>query len=109
MDLCLEILNEIDSSINLKYNKFYIGLTNKIGVNNFIVFRARKQHILVDAYGLDGDDKMEWHKKFEDSDITLLPDDSYSAIRLKLHMDELQKYRLLIKELFAFCYNKVLY
>ena len=76
VDTCLGILDEINPSLNLKYNKFYIGLTNQSGVNNFIVFRARKQHVLVDAYGLDANDKQEWHKKLEEAKFTLLPDDS---------------------------------
>jgi hypothetical protein len=105
VDACLEILREIDPSLNLKYNKFYIGLISQSGVNNFVVFRARKQYVLVYAYGLDANDKLNWHKKFEDAKIALLSDDSYDAIRFKLKKDEFQQNRQLIKDLFTFCYN----
>lgn len=107
VDTCLEILQEIDPSLSLKYNKFYIGLTGQSGVNNFVVFRARKQYVLVYAYGLDDNDKQEWHRKLEENKFALLADGSYDAVRFKLHKDELQQYRDLIKDLFTFCYKKL--
>lgn len=47
-DKLLSIINEkIDHSINLKYNKFYIGLERQGLTNNFITFKPRKNHIIV--------------------------------------------------------------
>lgn len=107
VDTCLEILREIDPSINLKYNKIYIGLTNRFGVNNFIVFRARKQqHVIVTAYGLNEDDKLEWRTKLDENDFSLLSDESYDAVRFRLHKEEVQQHRDLIKKLFTVCFNK---
>lgn len=105
VDTCLDILREIDPSLNLKYNKHYIGLTSSSGVNNFIVFRARKQHVLVTAYGLNEEYKQEWHKKLEEIELSLLSDESYNAVRFELHKDEVQQHRQSIKDLFTVCYN----
>lgn len=44
-DQLLEIANELDSSLKLKYNKFYIGLSRDGQPFNFITFRPKKNQI----------------------------------------------------------------
>lgn len=42
-DEALGLIQEIDSSYEFKYNKFYIGLTKRGITDNFVVFRPRKE------------------------------------------------------------------
>ncbi|QDZ88052.1 hypothetical protein [Priestia megaterium] len=47
-DKLLALIHEhIDKNINLKYNKFYIGLERKGLINNFITFKPRKMNIII--------------------------------------------------------------
>ncbi|MFC0475487.1 hypothetical protein ACFFHF_09515 [Robertmurraya beringensis] len=47
-DSLLEIIHEeIETNINLKFNKFYIGLERRGLTNNFITFKPRKDYIIV--------------------------------------------------------------
>ena len=43
VDECLGILKANNPKLELKYNRFYIGLTEDGRPNNFVVFRAKKQ------------------------------------------------------------------
>ena len=42
-DEMLKLVKECDPSLELKYNKFYIGLAREGQANNFVVFRPRKE------------------------------------------------------------------
>ena len=44
----METLIGIDSSLSLNYNKYYIGIRQSERPNNFVLFRPRKAHLLVD-------------------------------------------------------------
>ena len=47
-DKLLALIHEhIDKNINLKYNKFYIGLERMGLINNFITFKPRKMNIII--------------------------------------------------------------
>jgi hypothetical protein len=48
-DRMLELIrDEVDPSLTLKYNKHYIGLARDGVPDNFIAFRARKQHLVAE-------------------------------------------------------------
>lgn len=49
VDQLLGTIREVDPSAALKYNRHYIGLTREGQVTNYIVFRPRKQHVLVEC------------------------------------------------------------
>ena len=48
VDGLMETLIDIDSSLSLNYNKYYIGIRQSERPNNFVLFRPRKAHLLVD-------------------------------------------------------------
>ncbi|PYU11039.1 MAG: hypothetical protein DMG37_18250 [Acidobacteria bacterium] len=48
-DECLELLKEIDHTVSLTYNKYYIGLKQGNRPNNFVVFKAKKKFLRVEA------------------------------------------------------------
>jgi len=44
-DECLAIIREIERRLDLKYNRYYIGLASAAAPNNFVIFRPKKQWI----------------------------------------------------------------
>jgi hypothetical protein len=48
VDKMLELINEVTPDIALKYNKHYIGLTHDGIPDNFVTFRARKEHVIAE-------------------------------------------------------------
>ena len=48
VDGLMETLIDIDSSLSLNYNKYYIGIRQSERPNNFVLFRPRKAHLLLD-------------------------------------------------------------
>lgn len=68
VDKLLEILNNnLDSSQQLNYNKYYIGLNDGFKSRNFIHFKPKKQftHIFFELAN-----KQEWVEKLDDLGIT---------------------------------------
>lgn len=47
-DRMLSMINDVTPGMTLKYNKHYIGLARDGLPDNFVTFRARKQHLLVE-------------------------------------------------------------
>jgi len=47
-DELLEIIKKIDATLEMKYNKFYIGLARNGQPSNFVVFRPKKDWIRVE-------------------------------------------------------------
>ena len=64
-DECLELLKEIDRTLSLTYNKYYIGLKQGNRANNFVVFKAKKKFLRVEARISDLDATREELKKAE--------------------------------------------
>lgn len=55
-DTMLGILHEFDPSLELKYNKFYIGLSKEGQPFNFVQFRPRKNQLILEANLPQSDD-----------------------------------------------------
>lgn len=47
-DMALKLVKEMDPGLELKYNKYYIGLAKDGHPNNFVVFRAKKGQMVVE-------------------------------------------------------------
>jgi hypothetical protein len=105
-DECLEILREIKNDFDLKYNKFYIGITESGRTNNFVVFRPKKEFLRIEARVSE---KNEWQKRLENTGLVVLEGTSanrpfiFTATR-----QEITAQRALLKELFEACYQQQL-
>jgi hypothetical protein len=57
-DMMLELVRDVTGqpSLALKYNKFYIGLAKDGIANNFVLFRPRKKHVIVEFKATVSDD-----------------------------------------------------
>jgi hypothetical protein len=102
-DELLGIAREIDPSLELKYNKFYVGLSKGGHPFNFVVFRPRKSTINIE---IKLDETEEIDAKIEQAGIEALDYDArWGRYRLSLHKDDLTKHRPLLKELLQAAYQ----
>ncbi len=103
-DEALEIIHEIDPTINLTYKKNYIGLAGKSGVNNFVIFRAKREWIRAEA---KVPDQQEWSNRLEEAGVVVLPG---VKVRERLHFrltsKDIKSNHDLLKELFQAAYAK---
>ena len=102
-DELLGIAREIDPSLDLKYNKFYIGLSKDGQPFNFAQFRPRKTTINLEI-NLPRSDDID--AKIDESGLEAL---EYAArwerYRLSLHKDDIPKHKALLKELMQAAYQ----
>src|SRR5262249_48005309 len=102
-DELLAIAREIDPSVELKYNKFYIGLSKDGQPFNFAIFRPRKSTINLEIY-LPRTEEID--TKINNAGIeTLEYAARWEAYRLSLHSDDISKHRALLKELMQAAYQ----
>jgi len=103
-DACLDIIKEIEPSLNLNYKKGYIGLASESGANNFVIFRAKRVFARVEARL--GDQK-PWLEKLEKAGIVTLPGKGERPrIHFRLTVKEVKAHRDLLKQLFEACYRE---
>jgi hypothetical protein len=96
-DELLEIAREIDPSLDLKYNKFYIGLSKDGQPFNFAQFRPRKNSITLEIHLPRSEDI---DAKIEESGLEALEYATrWERYRLSLHKEDISKHKALLKEL----------
>ncbi len=102
-DELLGIAHEIDPSLDLRYNKYYIGLSKDGQLFNFVQFRPRKNHTGL-AISLSRSDDID--AKIEQSDLEALEYDTRSErYHLALQKDDIAKQKPLLKELMQAAYQ----
>ena len=103
VDELLGIAREINPSLDLKYNKFYIGLSRDGQPFNFAQFRPRKNTITLEI-NLPRAEEID--TKIDELGLEAL---EYAArwerYRLSLHKEDIQKHKALLKELMQAAYN----
>lgn len=86
-DELLKIIRTFDPSIELKYNKFYIGLAKGGEPDNFVIFRAKKNNLRLEVRLPQTEEQT---KELEDAGLDLMDYDSrWGRYRVRLSRDEL--------------------
>lgn len=99
VDECLKILQEINSGLDFKYNKYYIGLTEGQSINNFVVFRPKKHWIRCTARINNID---TWGSKLEEAGVAVLESGkSKGKLTFNIAEKDVKKSRDLLKALFS--------
>jgi len=102
-DRLLGIVREFDSKLDLKYNKFYIGLAKDGQPNNFVTFRPKKNGLIL-SIKLKQSDEIE--KEIEQNGLdTLDYDKPHSEYRLRLDGNDLVKARETLHYLMKLAYD----
>lgn len=97
-DELLEVLKQLDAELELKFNKFYIGLARQGQPDNFVIFRPQKNSIRVEPR-LKKRDEIE--QKIEAAGLDVLDyDNRWKRYRIRLGKGEVKKHAELLQELF---------
>jgi hypothetical protein len=96
-DKLLDIAKQFDSTLELKYNKFYIGLTKQGISNTFLTFRPRKSALI---FELRLKRSSELDKRLEDSGLDVMDYQTrWGKYRVRLQSSELDKHKELLTQL----------
>ena len=101
-DQLLEIARAHDSSLDLKYNKFYIGLARDGQPCNFVIFRPKKEFI---RFELRLKKAPETQERLESAGLDVMDYDSrWGRYRIRLQPGQVDKNKDILKEVIAEAY-----
>ena len=102
-DQLLSIVRHFDPRLELKYNKYYIGLARDGQPNNFVIFRAKKNQINVELR-LAQNEVLQ--QELEDSGLVLLNyDKRWGRYRIRLTKTDVDRHQPLLTELLKKAYD----
>jgi predicted transport protein len=88
-DELLEIIKSFDEEVELKYNKFYIGLAKNGQPNNFVIFRPQKNSLRLEPR-LQRTDEIE--EKLEAAGLDVMDyDKKWGRYRIRLSKGDIKK------------------
>ena len=97
VDKLLDLIREFDQSLELKYNKFYIGLAKDGRPFNFVAFKPRKTHIILNVR-IPRTDELD--EQIESANIDTL-DHRDGEYRLRIKKADLTSKSIFLKELMS--------
>jgi len=104
-DELLSIIKEFNPQLELKYNRHYIGLANNGRVNNFTVFRAKKNGLLTE---IKLKQSPEIQEKLDKAEIeTLEYNNRDFRYKIKVNKNTITKHRELLKNLMLQSYENL--
>jgi hypothetical protein len=105
-DELLKVVRDFDAKLELKYNKFYIGLAKAGQPNNFVVFRPKKEFVKIEPR-LDQSEEID--KIIENAGLDSLPyDKRWGRYRVRVEEGALQKYAKALTELMKRAFDAAL-
>jgi len=101
-DELLEIIRTFDSGLDMKYNKFYIGLAKGDRPNNFAIFRPRKSNMRLE-FRLDPSEELE--QQLEEAGLDVMEYNRRpKRYRLRLTESDFEEHRELVTDLLKRAY-----
>lgn len=102
-DQLLEIARQFDPSLDLKYNKFYIGLAKHGQPSNFIIFRPKKGFIRFEPRLKDSPETQE---RLENAGLEVMDYDTrWGRYRIRLQPGEIEKNKEVLTEIVREAYE----
>jgi hypothetical protein len=99
----LELIKTFAPDLELKYNKFYIGLAKDGQPNNFAVFRPKKNSFRVDIHLKSSPDI---DRQLEEAGIEVMDyEKRWGSYRLRLTKAEIKKHAELLLKLLKLSYG----
>lgn len=104
VDEIFEIIKEIDNTFELKYNKFYIGLSKNGIASNFAIMRAKKSFVRLEIKS-EPDDEIK--NILETNELDEMEYSSRNnRYRINFSKNEIKEKRAAIKQLLELSYKK---
>jgi len=102
-DQLLDLLQAHDPKLELKYNKFFVGLARDGRADNFVAFTPRKRFLVVEAKVPRTD---ELDKALDEAGVDVVTyDPRWHAYRIRMAPADLPKHKDVITELFSSAYK----
>ena len=102
-DELLKMIHTFDQSLELKYNKFYIGLSQDGQPNNFVILRAKKDHPKLEPRL---DRSAELDEKLDSSGLDVMDYDTrWRRYRIRLRREDFEKHQEFILNLMKQAYD----
>ena len=101
-DKLMDLIRELDRSIEPKYNKSYVGLAKEGRAFNFVIFQPRKNHIILSVRMPKAEDL---DTRIDGADIDTL-DHRRGMYRLRITKDDLPSKSDFIMKLMGMAYAK---
>lgn len=102
VDQLLQLAQLHDASLELKYNKFYVGLARNGQPSNFVVFRPKKGFLRIEPRLKDS---AEMQEKLESAGLDVMEYDTrWGRYRIRLQPGDIEKYRGLLQALISEAY-----
>jgi predicted transport protein len=96
------IVKSLDPDLELKYNKYYIGLAKNDHSNNFVAFCPKKEWVRIELR-LPRSDELQ--RRLDDAGLDVMDYDArWGKYRIRLGRADLEKHRDLLAELFKQAY-----
>lgn len=95
-DNLLELIQSFAPAVELKYNKFYIGLAKDGSPNNFAIFRPQKNGLRLELR-VNKSDELE--EKINDAGLDLMDYTKWGRYRLRLLKDDIKEHGDFIKKI----------
>lgn len=103
VDHLFQVAQKLDPQLELKYNKFYIGLAKNGQPNNFVVFRPKKSFVRLEPRLKRSDEKQE---RVEEAGLDVMDYDERSGrYRIRLSKDDIKNHTEVIEQLFSEAYG----
>ena len=97
-DQIVEMIADVESGIQAKYTKHYIGLVGIVGVKNFVTLRPRKSKYAVAEFKIPFDENTDQH--IDQSNLMKLPYvPRHNQFRVRVHKSDLLESREIILQL----------
>ena len=102
-DKLLEITKTHDSKLELKYNKFYIGLAKNGKPSNFVTFRPKKGFLVFEPRLQNS---QEIQEQFESAGLDLMDyDKRWGRYRIRIHPKDFEKMKGILAKIIADSYS----
>ena len=96
-DQILDMIHKFDPQLELKYNKFYIGLAKNDQPNNFVTLKPKKNNLRLEVRLARTD---ELDTKLENSNLDAMDyDNRWGKYRIRLSKSDLQKHTDFVTDL----------
>jgi hypothetical protein len=103
-DKVLQVLKDVDHELDLKYNKFYIGVAKYNKPFNFVIFQPKVRSLRVEPK-LQRSDEIE--EKLESADLDILEYDSRNQrYRIRLSKGDVSNHEGLLREILERAYRE---
>lgn len=103
-DQLLQIAKTHDPALELKYNKFYIGLAKKGQPCNFAIFRPKKGFIRFEPRLKNSPETQE---RLDSAGLTVMDYDSrWGRYRIRLQSGDIEKYKDILTQVIAEAYGE---